>query len=269
MVEPTVAAALYGTVALNLDKPDPVSLCTIIADEKSFQTAYLSVDDGFVLVQGVDAVNAPNGTTLSEEQIAHCSKKTLKHINQKFNKNFWGSDDLKKVLVVGDLFDNFAQVIGCTQSEILQIEEENVAKGVAINAAILSGDMSVKDIILIDAIYSAIGVEIDDGTVETVLPCGTSIPTCQKLDFTVANANQQEAMFNIVVSSDDFESDRKSVGVLTLSSLGNMQPDETKIELRVDIDANKIIFVTAKDSASGKEVFQKFKSVGNFMFPID
>jgi molecular chaperone DnaK len=126
-----------------------------------------------------------------------------------------------------------------------------VALGAAVQGGILAGD--VKDIILLDVTPLSLGVEVNGGMVDVLIPKNTTIPTQKKSTYTTAVNNQTEVTIHILQGERPMAKDNKSLGMFNLSGIAPAPARIPQIEVDFSLDANGILSVNAKDLGTGKE----------------
>ncbi|MDP4001153.1 MAG: molecular chaperone DnaK [bacterium] len=129
---------------------------------------------------------------------------------------------------------------------------EAVAKGAAIQAGVLSGDVSGKEILLLDVTPLSLGIETLGNVATPLIERNTTIPTSKSQVFSTAADNQTSVEIHIVQGERPMVADNKSLGRFNLSGIPPAPRGVPQVEVTFDIDANGILKVTAKDKASGK-----------------
>jgi molecular chaperone DnaK len=129
--------------------------------------------------------------------------------------------------------------------------DEVVAVGAAIQAGVLGGD--VKDILLLDVTPLTLGVETLGGVATPLIGRNTTIPARRKESFTTAGDNQTEVEIVVFQGERPMARDNKILGNFHLTGLPPAPRGIPQIEVSFDIDANGILNVHAKDTATGKE----------------
>lgn len=129
--------------------------------------------------------------------------------------------------------------------------DEVVAKGAAIQAGVLRGD--VQDVLLLDVTPLSLGIETMGGVATKVIEKGTTIPAKKSQVFSTAEDNQPAVTIAVVQGEREFAKDNKSLGNFELGGINPAPRGTPQIEVTFDIDANGILHVSAKDKASGKE----------------
>jgi molecular chaperone DnaK len=121
--------------------------------------------------------------------------------------------------------------------------DEVVAVGAAVQAGVLAGE--VKDILL--------GVETLGGVMTKIIPRNTTIPTKKFETFSTAVDGQSNVEIQILQGEREMSRDNKSLGTFRLDGIPSAPRGVPQIEVTLDIDANGILNVTAKDKGTGKE----------------
>lgn len=129
--------------------------------------------------------------------------------------------------------------------------DEVVALGAAVQAGVLQGD--VKDILLLDVIPLSFGIETMGGVMTKLIEKNTTIPTQASQIFSTAADNQTSVQVNVLQGERPMALDNKSLGQFHLDGIPPAPRGVPQVEIKLDIDANGILNVTAKDKTSGKE----------------
>ncbi len=129
--------------------------------------------------------------------------------------------------------------------------DEVVAIGAAIQGGIIAGD--VKDILLLDVIPLAFGIETLGGVATKLIEKNTTIPASRSQVFSTAADNQTSVEIHVVQGERAMARDNKSLGRFHLDGVPPAPRGIPQIEVTYDIDANGILSVKAKEKTSGKE----------------
>ncbi|WP_295615028.1 molecular chaperone DnaK [Chamaesiphon sp. GL140_3_metabinner_50] len=129
--------------------------------------------------------------------------------------------------------------------------DEVVAVGAAVQAGVLAGE--VKDILLLDVTPLSLGVETLGGVMTKIIPRNTTIPTKKFETFSTAVDGQSNVEIQILQGEREMSRDNKSLGTFRLDGIPSAPRGVPQIEVTLDIDANGILNVTAKDKGTGKE----------------
>lgn len=134
---------------------------------------------------------------------------------------------------------------------------ECVAAGAAIQAAILTGELKGKDIVLLDVTPLTLGVEVLGGLVEPLIERNTTIPVRRSKIFTTAADFQTSVEIHVVQGERPMAADNVSLGRFLLDGIPPAPRGVPRIEVTFDINADGILTVTAKDLGTGKEMSVK------------
>jgi molecular chaperone DnaK len=129
--------------------------------------------------------------------------------------------------------------------------DEVVAIGAAVQAGVLSGD--VKDMVLLDVTPLTLGVETYGGVLTPMIPRNTTIPTQKKETFSTAADSQPSVEIHVLQGERTEAKYNRSLGKFHLEGIMPAPRGVPKIEVTFDIDANGILSVHAKDTATGKD----------------
>lgn len=129
--------------------------------------------------------------------------------------------------------------------------DEVVAVGAALQAGVLAGE--VKDVLLLDVTPLSLGVETMGGVMTRLIERNTTIPVRKSEVFSTAADNQTGVDIHILQGERPMASDNMTLGNFRLEGLPPAPRGLPQVEVTFDIDANGILNVTAKDTATGKE----------------
>ncbi|MFQ6135393.1 MAG: Hsp70 family protein, partial [Nitrososphaerales archaeon] len=128
---------------------------------------------------------------------------------------------------------------------------ECVAVGAAIQGGVLAGE--VKDILLLDVTPLSLGVETLGGVMTKLIERNTTIPTRKSQIFTTAADFQTTVTIHVLQGERTMSIDNISLGMFNLEGIPPAPRGVPQIEVTFDIDANGILNVSAKDTATKKE----------------
>jgi len=129
--------------------------------------------------------------------------------------------------------------------------DEVVAVGAAIQGGVLGGE--VKDILLLDVTPLSLGVETLGGVTTVLIPRNTTIPTRKSETFSTASDSQTSVEIHVLQGERPVASGNRSLGKFHLVGIPPAPRGVPQIEVTFDIDANGILNVSAKDTATNKE----------------
>jgi molecular chaperone DnaK len=126
-----------------------------------------------------------------------------------------------------------------------------VAVGAAVQGGVLSGD--VKDVVLLDVTPLSLGVETLGGVMTVMIPRNTTIPTQKKEVYSTASDSQPSVEIHVLQGERAEARYNRTLGRFHLDGIPPAPRGIPKIEVTFDIDANGILSVAAKDTATGKD----------------
>ena len=191
-----------------------------------------------------------------EELVKPIVEKCRGPLEQALNDSKLTPKDITKIILVG----------GPTRMPMVQQLIENyigkkiergvdpmecVAKGAAIQAAVLAGDM--KDVLLLDVTPLTLGIETLGAVMTPLIERNTTIPTSKSQIFSTAADNQPSVEIHILQGERPMAADNRTLGRFMLDGIAPAPRGVPQIEVAFDIDANGILTVKAKDKATSKE----------------
>ncbi len=145
--------------------------------------------------------------------------------------------------IVSDIFNG-------NPPTMLQRSEATVVSGAAIQAAILTGDLSEKtqDMLLLDVISHSLGSQTAGGVMTPLVKRNTTIPTKKAEIFSTTRDNQCDMLIEVYEGERAHTNDNTLLGRLLLSGIPPAPRGVPQIKVTFDMDANecRIVFVTDK-----------------------
>ncbi len=130
--------------------------------------------------------------------------------------------------------------------------DEAVSLGACIQGAVLSGDENVGSIVLLDVTPLNLGIETLGGVMTTLIEANTTIPCDKEQVFSTAADNQTEVTINLLQGNRPMASQNKSLGRFNLTGILPARRGVPQIAVKVSINANGIVEVSATDKGTGK-----------------
>lgn len=194
-------------------------------------------------------------------EAVECTKKAIEKAG--LTKN-----DLSEILLVGGSTRMVSVQEALTKEFGLPLDkssnpDEAVALGAVIQANILVGGDSAKDLLLLDVTPLTLGLEVEGGLIAPLIKANTTIPTAKEQIFTTATDNQSSVMLKIFSGERPMAADCKLIGNFELGGILPAKRGVPQISVKFDLDANGILKVSAKDLGTGKENSIKITGTNN------
>ena len=128
--------------------------------------------------------------------------------------------------------------------------DEIVALGAAVQGAIMSG--KVDNVLLLDVIPLSIGIRAAGDVMSVMVARNSSIPTEVTDVFSTAADNQRNVEIMLYQGERAKASDNKLLGSFVLDGIPPAKAATPQIEVKLSIDADGVLQVTAKDLKTGR-----------------
>ena len=173
------------------------------------------------------------------------------------------TSDISEVILVGGMTrmpriqEKVKEIFGQEPSKGVN-PDEVVSIGAAIQGGVLQGD--VKDVLLLDVTPLSLGIETLGGVCTKLIEKNSTIPTKKSQTFTTAADSQPAVSIVVLQGEREMAADNKRLAQFELVGLPAAPRGVPQIEVSFDIDANGIVHVSAKDTATGKEQSVEIKA---------
>lgn len=191
-----------------------------------------------------------------EELVADLVSRTTEPCQKALADAKLSPEDITKVLLVGG--QTRSPIIISRVREIFKREpsieinpDEVVAIGAAIQVGVLAGD--VKDLILLDVIPLALGIETRGGLFTKLLERNSTIPTKKSLVFTTVADNQQVVEVHVLQGEREIAAGNRSLAKFELVGIQPAPRGLPQVEVTFEVDADGIVSVSARDKMTGLE----------------
>ncbi len=228
--------------------------------ETEINLPFLTADDS-----GPKHLNQKLSRAKLESMIGPIIERTLKPCQQALDDVSASPSDIDEVILVGG-----STRIPLVQQKVTEFfgkephkgvnPDEVVARGAAVQAGVLSGD--VGDVLLLDVTPLSLGIETQGGVMTALIPRNTTIPTKKSEIFSTATDNQTSVTVHVLQGERPMAGDNRTLGKFNLDGIPPAPRGVPQIEVTFDIDANGIVHVSAKDKATAKEQKIRIESSG-------
>jgi molecular chaperone DnaK len=191
-----------------------------------------------------------------EQMIAPIVERTMAPVKRALEDSMRSAKEIAEVVLVGG--STRIPLVKKTVTEFFGRDphqgvnpDEVVAVGAAVQAGVLSGE--VGEMVLLDVTPLSLGIETLGGVMTVMIPRNTTIPTRKKEIFSTAADSQPSVEVHVLQGERTEARYNRTLGKFHLDGILPAPRGIPKIEVAFDIDANGILSVNAKDTATGKD----------------
>lgn len=191
-----------------------------------------------------------------DQMTEHLVKRSIDCALTALKKSNLKSSDIDEIILVGgstripSIQEAIEKTFGKKPNKSVN-PDEVVAIGAAIQGAVLTGNIT--DVLLLDVTPLSLGIETMGSVFTKLIESNTTIPTKKSETFSTAADNQSSVEIHVLQGERPMARDNRSLGRFHLDGIMPAPRGIPQIEVTLDIDANGVLSVSAKDKATGKE----------------
>jgi molecular chaperone DnaK len=212
--------------------------------------------------QGEESLEIPLTRHEIEAVCAPIIRRTLHLCNRALQDAGLSVTQLDEVIMVGGstrmpLVRQLATEIFGKEPNLTQHPDEAVALGAILQGAILEGNL--QNVALLDVTPLSLGIETFGGLMNVIIPRNTTIPAKAGEMFTNAVAGQSGMKITVLQGERELAADNWTLGTFEIP-FSPSPKGAARVGVQFAIDADGILQVLARDTASGKEQITEIKS---------
>jgi len=191
-----------------------------------------------------------------EQLVEDLVDRSLEPCRQALKDSGYSASDIDEIVLVGGttripLVQKKMQELFGKEPNRTVNPDEVVAVGAAVQGGVLAGD--VKDVLLLDVTPLSLGIETLGGVMTKLIEKNTTIPTKRSQVFSTAADSQPQVEIHVLQGEREMSGGNRTIGRFILDGIPPSPRGVPQIEVTFDIDANGILSVNAKDSATSRE----------------
>ena len=189
-------------------------------------------------------------------------KEMIKPIEDALKFSGLEKEDIDEIVLVGGstripkVEDKLKEYFGEKKKICKSINpDEVVAYGATLQAAISMKVEAMNDILINDVCSHSLGIAVMRGNEKDIfdklIENGTNIPFEFEKDYTTGYDDQQSVLIEIFEGENEFCRNNRLLGKFNLNNITKAKKGIPQIKVKIEIDEDSIVHVTAKESISG------------------
>lgn len=151
-----------------------------------------------------------------------------------------------KVLIIGechpDVHNGLAEIF-----PVEVVRPEMIALGAAIQGAVLSGESAVKDVMLLEALATGIGIEVGNRECHFIIKRNTVYPTKQSIKIKPVDEDAENFIVHILMGNSNRAQANETLNYLKCTC-DDYDFDNKEFTLTIDVNANRVCNIELMDS---------------------
>jgi molecular chaperone DnaK len=247
----------------NETTPEKQALWLTAAEKAKRQLSVAdSVEINLPFIHGAESFHTVLTRSKLEEIARPYIERTLKHCQRALHDAQLTVGDLDDVILVGG--STRMPLVRQRVSEVFQREpnltqnpDEAIAKGAVIQAGMISG--ALRRMVLLDVTPLSLGIETFGGLMNIIIPRNSTLPCKAGEMFTNAVAGQQNMLIRVLQGERELANDNWELGRVEVPFPVGAK-GSARVGVQFSIDANGILGVLARDTATGKDTVLEIKN---------